>query len=439
MAEKKNSFKKRFKINDKVKREILRRVSEGTIERKDRFHILFEDYGITEDELISVIDSVSIKKLPYWVLEDLMKIRIINEEIFKKEILRRLSESEFRSENGRLLDFFTSEEILAHIAHDSFRSWDSFSLLDLINVDHYDNILRNIIQQEVFKRFTQDEYYINLLKQRTKTDYKENEVSDFNLLCFLSRDQIHKISTPNFIQSLPFPTINRLFNLEYIENEIFNVECIRRCKKGLASVIYDPWPSWSTIGENKIQIFDILNLFSYEKQLDCFPRNIAEILDKIVSTLNCDLNFYDFEGNIYSNNPNCINVLVKKNNLLIEFSNCKELLINTEKILEELSKCNVSHLVFTNNGLKKLPKNIIKFPLQILGINREDIQTFPVFIGDITSLRELHISDSSIRSLPESIGNLHSLEVLDIYNTNIKELPKSIKKLKYLKIKKYPK
>ena len=54
------------------------------------------------------------------------------------------------------------------------------------------------------------------------------------------------------------------------------------------------------------------------------------------------------------------------------------------------------------------------------------------YLGDLPSLKEVHVEYTGYSSIPESIGNLKNLKILDVSNNSIKTLPKSIGNLEKL-------
>ncbi|MCA9416831.1 MAG: leucine-rich repeat domain-containing protein [Candidatus Omnitrophica bacterium] len=61
-----------------------------------------------------------------------------------------------------------------------------------------------------------------------------------------------------------------------------------------------------------------------------------------------------------------------------------------------------------------------------LDLPLEDIRSLPVEIGQITSLRNLHLDGNRLRSLPAEIGRLTALRNLDLYSNRLKTLPAEI-------------
>ena len=64
-----------------------------------------------------------------------------------------------------------------------------------------------------------------------------------------------------------------------------------------------------------------------------------------------------------------------------------------------------------------------------LKITREDIDTLPPQIGELTDLQSLSLKNNGLTHLPDEIGNLKELTYLMIHNGKIEEMPTSIKKL----------
>ncbi|XP_039163954.1 disease resistance protein RUN1-like isoform X1 [Eucalyptus grandis] len=93
----------------------------------------------------------------------------------------------------------------------------------------------------------------------------------------------------------------------------------------------------------------------------------------------------------------------------------------------------LKELDLSNTSIRELPNSLGNLTsLKKLDLSNTSIWELPNSLGNLTSLKELDLSHTSIRELPSSLGNLTSLKELDLSKTSIRELPSSIGKLKSL-------
>ena len=85
------------------------------------------------------------------------------------------------------------------------------------------------------------------------------------------------------------------------------------------------------------------------------------------------------------------------------------------------------------NNLCKISKNFKLFKnLETLHLDNNNITFIPLFIGELTNLKKLTISNNYLTSIPSSIQYLNSLETLKFSNNKVKKIPIEIGQLKKL-------
>jgi len=81
----------------------------------------------------------------------------------------------------------------------------------------------------------------------------------------------------------------------------------------------------------------------------------------------------------------------------------------------------------SNTGYSSIPESIGNLKnLEILNIPRNSIDSLPKSIGKLKKLRELIMYYNNLTSLPDEIGNLKNLEILDFRLNNINDIPETI-------------
>jgi len=95
-------------------------------------------------------------------------------------------------------------------------------------------------------------------------------------------------------------------------------------------------------------------------------------------------------------------------------------IINANEELSDLEPMEVGHLTWKGGRI------------MTLAINNANIQSLPKSIGELTSLRILHLDNNELTSLPKSIGNLNNLTELALDENKINSLPASIGNLSNL-------
>lgn len=107
-----------------------------------------------------------------------------------------------------------------------------------------------------------------------------------------------------------------------------------------------------------------------------------------------------------------------------------------EEVPQELMQFqNLRELDLSQNKLTSLPDNFIFPHLQILKIEKNNLDTFPAAICQNTQLRELYMGRNEVEYISECIGNLQELVKFDIWFNPIADLPQAfttMKKLRYL-------
>jgi Leucine-rich repeat (LRR) protein len=112
---------------------------------------------------------------------------------------------------------------------------------------------------------------------------------------------------------------------------------------------------------------------------------------------------------------------------------------NTEEILKRIEACRLAggnELDLCDLGMTEIPGEIENFKnLTVLNVSRNELHSLPEWLGSMTNLRELDISENTqIKSLPDNFNRLCNLETLHISDTNIVKVPQYIREFKKLKI-----
>jgi Leucine-rich repeat (LRR) protein len=87
---------------------------------------------------------------------------------------------------------------------------------------------------------------------------------------------------------------------------------------------------------------------------------------------------------------------------------------------------NLYELNLSQNKFKSLPDNFYFPNLQILNLEKNDLDTFSTSICQNTQLRNIFLGKNDIRYLPECIGNLQELVTLDIWFNPLQDLPMAL-------------
>jgi Leucine-rich repeat (LRR) protein len=94
---------------------------------------------------------------------------------------------------------------------------------------------------------------------------------------------------------------------------------------------------------------------------------------------------------------------------------------------------NVTEVNLSQNKLTSLPDEFYFPNLQVLILEKNDLDTFSQAICNNTTLTQLLMGKNDIQVVPECIGNLTELTVFDIWFNPIHELPLSLTQLKKLR------
>jgi len=94
---------------------------------------------------------------------------------------------------------------------------------------------------------------------------------------------------------------------------------------------------------------------------------------------------------------------------------------------------NLNVLNLSQNKLSALPDNFFLPNLEVLNLEKNDLDTFSSSICKNTSLKYLYLGKNDIEVVPECIGNLTQLIVFDIWFNPIRELPLTLTNLKNLR------
>ena len=94
---------------------------------------------------------------------------------------------------------------------------------------------------------------------------------------------------------------------------------------------------------------------------------------------------------------------------------------------------NLRDLNLSQNKFQSLPDDFYLPNLQVLNLEKNDLDTFSNSICKNTSLQYLYMGRNDVAALPECIGNLTELIVLDIWFNPIRELPLTMTNMKKLR------
>lgn len=94
---------------------------------------------------------------------------------------------------------------------------------------------------------------------------------------------------------------------------------------------------------------------------------------------------------------------------------------------------NLRELNLSQNKLTSLPDEFFLPNLQILNLEKNNLDTFSNSICKNTTLQYLYMGKNDVAVVPECMGNLTELIVFDIWFNPIRELPLSMTNLKKLR------
>lgn len=94
---------------------------------------------------------------------------------------------------------------------------------------------------------------------------------------------------------------------------------------------------------------------------------------------------------------------------------------------------NLQELNLSQNKLTSLPDTFYFPNLQILNLEKNNLDTFSTAICQNTQLRTIYLGKNNIRYLPECIGNLQELVTIDIWFNPIQDLPMALTTMRKLR------
>jgi Leucine-rich repeat (LRR) protein len=199
----------------------------------------------------------------------------------------------------------------------------------------------------------------------------------------------------------------------------------------------------NALGDNlskkeKIIIYYNLMLFiskdNYEVEVDYSSQ--LELFNKMITTFGFNLETEKFEKNVKlvidKLNANFLIPVIEKIPTIIKINimrlNTIYPIIHYLKFLPYLRSLDLSR-----NNLESLPEEIIQLSsLKGLKLNNNKLESLPESIGQLSSLQNLFLFNNNLKSLPESIGQLSSLQYLNVSNNKLESLPESIGQLSSL-------
>jgi Leucine-rich repeat (LRR) protein len=105
----------------------------------------------------------------------------------------------------------------------------------------------------------------------------------------------------------------------------------------------------------------------------------------------------------------------------------------TELPAEIYRYTNLKELDLSQNKLTHLPDDFYFPNLEVLNLEKNDLDTFSNSICQNTTLRQLYLGRNDIHSFPECIGQLVELVILDAWFNPIQDLPMALTTLKKLR------
>jgi len=243
---------------------------------------------------------------------------------------------------------------------------------------------------------------------------------------------------------------NKLKHLPFNINEMKTLEILSLSVNSLTrfSIIKNPpYLKKLNLSQNEISSLpENMRTFSSLQELDLSYNHLDTISDGIGQltaltslSLSCNvlssvsseigllksLKTLSLETNLLTELPDSFGQLTMLERLTLSINNLKELPANFHQLK------NLLYLDVSNNQLEKLPAQFSQLvKLQTLFLSSNKLKDLPLDFGNLENLCYLYASSNALtKTLTESFGNLTSIKEVDLSNNNLNSLPSTFGKL----------
>lgn len=335
--------------------------------------------------------------LAFPLLQELVKAGDLKAvKAFKDEVAKRLSSGYYST-------------VVYLIEQDYLENFNSEEIQTLFEKFDYNLLLKNAKDLLLFRKLIKvgapnaKKVYINNLREILSSD-NQSEIS--TLLwnkCFdaLRLEEVISISKNfNFLNSDEIPFLLDLFNIVGLT---LNISLS-------GTILVSP----SIFIEDK----RIMRINLEGCNLSSLPSSMKELknLKRLI-----------LSNNPLKEIPEVIHYLISLEKLNLSFNSIKIIPDSLDDLLN-LESLDLSHNCINEFPFLRLNK------LTRLNLSYNEIESLPLRIGEMQSLRFLNCDYNNLKTLPESIGELIHLERLDIESNNLNVLPESLLNSNSLKI-----